>query len=121
MNQNTNSTGITIRRLGPSDEAAIERLVELDSGTRPEEPLLGAEVEGRLLVAMSVASGKSVADPFSRTQELRDIVGIRVAQLGGRDKRSRRGRRVRTRSRGTVGASPPGGGGRLLTLPVRLG
>ena len=119
MSENIN-TGITIRRLGPSDDAAVKRLAELDSGNHPSAPLLGAEVEGRLLVAMSIPSGESVADPFSRTKELRDLVGVRVAQLKGRDSASGRFRRNRTRSRGTVGSSPPGAGGRLLTLPIRL-
>ena len=120
MTENQNSPGITIRRLGPSDEAAVARLAQLDSGTSPAAPLLGAEVEGQLLVAMSIPSGESVADPFSRTEEVRDLVGVRVAQLNERHSTRGRRRHIRTRSRGTVGASPPGAGGRLLTLPVRL-
>ena len=74
MTNDTNTTGITIRRLGPADDAAVERLVQLDSGNRPSAPLMGAEIEGRLLVATSIETGKSVADPFSRTAELRSLV-----------------------------------------------
>jgi len=121
MTNPTNTTGITIRRLGPGDDSALERLAQLDSGERPLAPLLGAEIEGRLLVATSIPTGKSIADPFSRTQELRVLVGVRIAQLKGSEgKRGRRFKRVRPRPRGTLGASPPGAGGRLLTLPVRL-
>jgi len=120
MTENTTTTGITIRRLGPSDEAAIERLAQLDSKERPEAPLIGAEVEGRLLIAMSMRTGESVADPFSRTEELRVLVGARVHQLNGREKSGKRFRRSRGRSRGAIGSSPPGPGGKLLTLPVRL-
>ncbi|MDQ3729207.1 MAG: hypothetical protein M3355_06410 [Actinomycetota bacterium] len=117
----TNTTGITIRRLGPGDDSALERLVQLDSGKRPMAPLLGAEIGGKLLVATSIATGKSIADPFSRTEELRTLVEVRIAQLRGSDgKRGRRFKRTRARSRGSLGASPPGAGGRLLTLPVRL-
>jgi hypothetical protein len=107
-----NTTGITIRRLGPSDETAIERLAEIDSSIRPTGELLGAEVEGRLLVALSIESGESVANPFARTEELRALVGIRATQL-----RSRKAARRRSRSRGALAGSPPGAGGRLLTLP----
>ncbi len=116
------NTGITIRRLGASDEAAIERLVELDSDERPDGALLGAEIEGRLLVATSIETGKSVADPFSRTEELRLLVGLRAAQLNGSNQPRKRFRHGgRARSRGALAGSPPGAGGKLLTLPVRLG
>jgi len=119
MTENNKTTGITIRRLGASDVAAVERLIQLDSGERPVAPLLGAEVEGRLLVATSIATGKSVADPFSRTDELSALVGVRIAQLRG-EPRGKRFRRGRPRSRGALAGSPPGAGGKLLTLPVRL-
>jgi len=121
MTNITNTTGITIRRLGPGDEAALERLAQLDSGRRPMAPLLGAEIEGRLLVATSIPTGESIADPFSRTDELRALVGVRIVQLkGGDGKRGRRFKPARFHSRGAPGASPPGAGGKLLTLPVRL-
>ncbi|MDQ2676975.1 MAG: hypothetical protein M3Y34_09215 [Actinomycetota bacterium] len=120
METTQNTNGITIRRLGPGDEAAVERLVELDSGARPQGDLMGAEIEGRLLVAISIESGKSVADPFVRTAELRALLEVRIDQLGGKAKRTRRARR-RSGSRGALAGSPPGAGGKLLTLPVRLG
>ncbi len=121
MTHSQKHTGITIRRLGTSDEAAIGRLAELDSGNRPAGALLGAEIEGRLLVATSIETGESVADPFSRTEELRVLVGMRVAQLNGSQRPAKRRRRGgRTRSRGALAGSPPGAGGKLLTLPVRL-
>jgi hypothetical protein len=120
MDTTQKTNGITIRRLGPGDEAAVERLAELDSVSRPQGDLMGAEVEGRLLVATSIETGKSVADPFSRTAELQALLEIRIAQLGGKTKSARRFRRG-SRSRGALAGSPPGAGGKLLTLPVRLG
>ena len=123
MQTTQNTNGITIRRLGHGDEAAIERLVELDSGRRPKGEMMGIEVEGRLMVAMSIETEKSVADPFSRTAELRALLGIRIAQMNGEGERRRRifGRRgSRSHSRGALAGSPPGAGGKLLTLPVRL-
>ncbi len=87
METTKNSNGITIRRLGHGDEAAIERLVELDSGRRPEGDLMGVEIEGRLLVATSVETGESIADPFSRTAELRALLDVRIAQMNGKGKK----------------------------------
>jgi hypothetical protein len=75
------TTGVNIRRLGGDDLAAVERLAQLDSRRAPEGPLLGAEIEGRLLAAISLVSGESVADPFSRTAELRALLELRAAQL----------------------------------------
>ena len=121
METTNNSNGITIRRLGPGDEAAIERLVQLDAGTRPEGALMGVEIEGRLLVAASVETGRRVADPFSRTAELSALLDVRITQMNGQGERRRRVRRRRSRSRGALAGSPPGAGGKLLTLPVRLG
>jgi hypothetical protein len=83
--------GVTIRRLGGEDLAASRRLAQLDSHPPLEEPLLGIEIEGRLVAAISLQTGESVADPFSRTAELRALLELRAAQLQRRD----RGRRLR--------------------------
>ena len=120
METTINSNGITIRRLGPGDETAIERLVQLDSQNRPAGDLMGIEVEGRLLVAASTETGESVADPFSRTAELRALLEVRIAQMKGGGKRPQGRFHRRSRSRGALAGSPPGASGKLLTLPVRL-
>ncbi len=120
METTQNINGLTIRRLGPGDETAVERLAELDSELRPQGRLMGIEVEGRLLVAASIETGKSVADPFVRTAELRTLLEVRIEQMKGRGKSSRRRFRRESRRPGTLGASPPGAGGKLLTLPVRM-
>ena len=108
---------VTIRSLDASDRPQLERLAELDCSVVPREPLLGAEVEGRLLAAVSLADGELIADPFSRTQELRALLELRAAQL--RDRGRRRAAAPRTRARAGLAGSPPGAGGRLLSLPVR--
>lgn len=84
----TTST-LTIRRLREEDAAAVARLADLDSGALPAGPLLGAEVEGRLLAAVSLRSGALVADPFSRTDQLRALLELRAAQLHERGPRPR--------------------------------
>jgi hypothetical protein len=119
METTQNINGIIIRRLGPGDEAAVSRLVELESGRRPQGDLMGIEIEGRLMVATSIETGKSIADPFSRTAELRALLEVRIAQMNGNGEKRRR-RFGRRQSRGALAGSPPGASGKLLTLPVRL-
>lgn len=118
MNVDRNHTGITLRRLRGSDERAVEELAQLDSKPRPEGDLLGIEVEGRLLAAASISSGTTIADPFSRTAEIRALLELRIAQLRLREP-ARSGSGIRNRSRAALPGSPPGAGGKLLTLPVR--
>lgn len=112
----TNPTALTIRRLGHEDQVAVETLAELDSSHVPEYPLLGIEVEGRLLAAASIATGETVADPFSRTRELRELLEIRVGQLRRREQPVRPGLLRRTPAPEAPGAPAPATGGALLTL-----
>ena len=98
--------GISIRRLGADDLPEVERLAQLDSRRPPEGALLGVEIEGRLLAAISLATGESIADPFSRTGELRALLELRAAQLRRRENRRRR-------LRPPAPAQGPGGARRL--------
>ena len=80
----TLNTEMTIRRIDLTDEGreAIARLSELDSSEVLEGPVLGLEVEGSLLAAISLTNGELVSDPFSRTAELRSLLKLRAAQHG---------------------------------------
>lgn len=112
---------VTIRRLVESDASALAKLSELDSEARIEAPVLGVEVEGKLLAAISLVDGRSVSDPFSRTAELRSLLELRARQVHGRG--PARGRRIalrRSRARAALAGSPPGAGGRLLALHPRV-
>ncbi|MGH2953262.1 MAG: hypothetical protein ACRDK9_04460 [Solirubrobacterales bacterium] len=107
--------GVTLRRLNSSDREALERIAERDSSKPLSGRLLGAEVEGVLLAAISLDSGGLIADPFSRTDELRAMLELRAAQLRRRPRFRRFAIRDR-HPRAALAASPPGAGGRLLTL-----
>ena len=61
---------ITIRPAYTEDEPAVRRLAALDSAPVPRGPLMLAEVDGELLVAISADGRKAIADPFHRTLEL---------------------------------------------------
>jgi hypothetical protein len=113
------AAAITIRTLGDEDGGRAAWLAQLDSARVPEGALLGVEVEGRLLAAISLATGEVIADPFSRTAELRALLELRAAQVRRRQQPARGRRRLTLRaqpSRAALAGSPPGAGGRLLTL-----
>ena len=114
MNHETSapvSAAITIRRLDlrEDDRAPLARLAELDSHPGLEDPVLGVEVEGRLVAAISLTSGDTIADPFSRTGELTDLLQARARQLRRRDRKHR----VR-RGHPAVAGGPAGS---IITLP----
>ncbi len=71
--------------LDSTDRAAVVRLAALDSSTPLEGPVLGLELDGRLVAAVSLADGASIADPFRRTAEARDLLDLRVKQLASRE------------------------------------
>ena len=107
---------LTIRFLDRTDGAALARLAERDSAEVPSGRVLGAIEDGRLIAATSVASGRTVADPFTRTVEIRALLERRASQLRG-DGDGRFKRLLGRRSRAALPGSPPGAGGRLLVLP----
>lgn len=100
---------VTIRPLGDSDRAAVARLAELDSRALPTGELLGAEVGGRLVAAISLDDEVTVANPFRPTAGVRAMLELRAAQL----------RVARNGHPGRLPASASGAGGRLLTLLTR--
>ena len=75
---------ITIRRLGGHDLAAVRRLAQRDSARVPTGALLGAELDGELLAAISTATGEVVADPFQRTAGIVHTLRTRVGPVDGR-------------------------------------
>jgi hypothetical protein len=112
---------VTIRRLSEDDLERVRLLAQLDSRREPAGPWLGAEVEGRILAVTSLQTGETISDPFSHTSELRAMLELRAAQIGRRTNGRRRFViRSARNSRAALPSSPPGGGGRLLTLLPRF-
>ncbi|HEU0318566.1 MAG TPA: hypothetical protein VFR49_14620 [Solirubrobacteraceae bacterium] len=70
------ATQLTIRPAQADDSAGIRRLAALDSAPVPRGPLLLAEVDGRLLAAVTVPGGRVIADPFAETLSLVEVLRL---------------------------------------------
>ena len=70
-----------IRRATPADADALRRLAELDSRTVPTGDVLIGEIDGTPAVALSLTSGRLVADPFRPTATLAAHMRARVEGL----------------------------------------
>ena len=118
MTQNSHlEHSIMIRRIHDADEPALRDLAQRDSGRLPAPPALGAELDGRLIAAISLATGELVADPFAQSAEASELLRLRLGQLSPLPRK----RRFRRRARAALPASPPGAGGRLVRLPTSDG
>jgi hypothetical protein len=71
---------ITIRFSTDADRKRILELAELDGRAVPQGDVLLAELDGRLVAAVGVADGASVADPFVLTGEVLDVLKLRAEQ-----------------------------------------
>ena len=82
---------ITIRRATAADAAGLRRVAELASLPVPAAPVVLAEVGGELRVAVSLADGATIADPFHHTAAIVELVRASVAHdledRGGRLRR----------------------------------
>ena len=87
---------ILIRRAYADDAEALARLAELDSAdAAPQGPLVVAELDGELAVALSLADGSVIADPFRPTATIVELLRLRAAS----ESRPLRKRRLRAPSR----------------------
>jgi hypothetical protein len=83
---------ITIRRAYADDDLALLRLAALDSADSvPEGPLLVAELDGELRAAMSLSTGAAIADPFTRTADVLELMRLHASAIRRRELRPRRG------------------------------
>jgi hypothetical protein len=73
---------ITLRVANAYDHAALSRLAALDSADEvPTGSVLLAEVGGELRAALSLEDRTTIADPFSPTAEIVDLLRARARQL----------------------------------------
>jgi hypothetical protein len=69
---------IAIRTATDADSDGLVRLAQRDTATVPRQPLLVAEAAGELRAAISLADGRTIADPFSPTADLIDLLRARA-------------------------------------------
>jgi hypothetical protein len=72
------STSLTLRHANGADTSALDRLAALDSRRVPTGELLIAELDGRLVAALSVDTGGSIADPFEHTAAIVDSLRVQA-------------------------------------------
>jgi hypothetical protein len=73
---------VSLRRLDPiADFEALHRLAGRDSAAAPAGAILGAELDGRLIAALSLDSGELVADPFVPTDAVVERLRERADRL----------------------------------------
>jgi hypothetical protein len=81
----TSTASITLRHAIAADEADLTRLAALDSSRMPSGELLVAELDGRLVAALSIDTGAAIADPFEHTAAIVD--SLRAQARGSREPR----------------------------------
>jgi len=72
---------LAIRPATADDSADVARLAALDSAAVPTGALLLGIVDGRAVAALSVDSGAVVADPFSPSADLVNLLRQRAERL----------------------------------------
>jgi hypothetical protein len=73
---------VVIRLATAGDRRGLERLAQLDSTFLPAGEIMIGELHGRPVVAVGMADGTVVADPFMPTTEIAELVSLRAQQLG---------------------------------------
>lgn len=73
---------ITIRQATSGDQLALRRLAALDDAAALRGDVLLAEEAGELRAALSMDSGRAVANPFAPTRELVEMLRVQLRHVG---------------------------------------
>ena len=76
-----NDDRVVFRFAGESDAPALEWLRQRDSAVMPPAPHLVAEVNGSIRAARSLRTGETIADPWTHTAHLREMLAARANQF----------------------------------------
>jgi hypothetical protein len=93
---------VVVRRASHDDAAALERLASLDSRRRLTGTVILAELDDRILAALSLDDDRVVADPFAPTADLVALLRVRARALVPRGVHGGRRRRATARRRPAV-------------------
>jgi len=89
---------LTIRSATAADTAALAHLAALDSAPVPTAPVFVAELDDRLIAAVSARDGSAIADPFTHSADSVEILRRRARQVTGARAPRRRLALLRTAS-----------------------
>jgi hypothetical protein len=98
---------LCIRLATDEDAAALEELARLDSQHVPPSPLMVALSDDHYVAAMSITSGRWIADPYVVSEPAVALLRRRVVDITGRDV-PRRGIRIPSMLNGLFSAVPRG-------------
>jgi hypothetical protein len=76
----TTAPHISIRLATDDEDRTLLRLAALDSAPAPRGPVLVADVDGEIVAARSLDRQRSIADPFRRTDDIRELLELRARQ-----------------------------------------
>jgi hypothetical protein len=82
------SQEVRIRLAYPDDQTALKRLAGLDSQQTLEGDALIAELDGVAVAALSLHTGRVLADPFAHTKAVVELLRVRASR-GAPDRRAR--------------------------------
>jgi hypothetical protein len=71
---------LAIRLANESDSPNLIQLAALDSAPAPHGPVLVADIDGEIVAAHQIDRGRSIADPFRPTADLRELLELRARQ-----------------------------------------
>jgi hypothetical protein len=91
---------VSIRLAYPDDLSVLKRLAALDSQEPLDGDVLIAEIDGVAVAALSVGSGRVVADPFVYTPPMVELLRVRASRAKPTPSRRRRLRRPRPATAG---------------------
>ena len=86
---------VTIRLATAADAPSLTELARLDSRRPLGGELLVADAAGTPVAAMSLADGRTIADPFVPTGAIVSLLELRAAQLRSEGRRERGARAPR--------------------------
>ncbi|MCW2958731.1 MAG: hypothetical protein JWP18_1534 [Solirubrobacterales bacterium] len=72
---------VALRPASDDDAATLRRLAALDSAPVPAMPALLGIVDGHAVAALSLTTGAVVADPFTPTTAVVELLALRAARL----------------------------------------
>ena len=81
---------VTLRLDRVGDEERLKELAGLSGLSVPSGPMVVAEVDGRLIVALPVEGGAPLSDPFEWTLHLVRLLEVRARQIRRTDVSPRR-------------------------------